>query len=260
MRRFSILFGVTTSVLSIVSCGKKDKVETPVFIQQEVFDTIFNSSYQAIVPCPDCPGIETTLRFYNDSTIVRTTYYEDKNQLPQTKTGTWKRKDSIFTASFDREKLFYKIKNGSTILRVGSDLKEITGEMAAGYTFKRTEDFDDDNILGKYITGDTLGDYREIQIFKTNKKLFSINFIGSQKTDSIRYCQYNLKGQINDRNELTADLKQINDSLKGELKFVFTRKEVHALYEGISRDSLPTLCKDQVFIPIEGSYKKIVQP
>src|SRR5690606_34752773 len=85
--------------------------------------------------------------------------------------GTWKRKDSIFTASFDREKLFYKIKNGSTILRVGSDLKEITGEMAAGYTFKRTEDFDDDNILGKYITGDTLGAYREIKIFRSKKVL-----------------------------------------------------------------------------------------
>src|SRR5690606_27683527 len=139
MRRFSILFGVTTSVLSIVSCDKKDKVEKPVFIQQEVFDTIFNISYQAIVPCPDCPGIETTLRFYNDSTIVRTTYYEGKNKLPQTITGTCKRKFSILTASYNIEKLFYKIKNDSTILRVGSDLKEITAEMGVRYTFRRTE-------------------------------------------------------------------------------------------------------------------------
>lgn len=260
MKKIVALFGFSIFTLAIVSCTKKDKEVKPVFIQKEVLDTIFNSKFEALIPCPDCPGIETTLRFYSDSTIVRTTYYEDKNQLPETRTGTWKRQDSIFIATFDKDKLFYKIKSGSKILRVGSDLKEVQGDLATGYTFKRVINFDKDNILGKYIVGDTLSDFKEIQIFKTNKDVYSINFIGAQKTDSTRYCQYQLKGKFNTLDELVVDLNKVSDTLKGELRLVFTKNEVHALYDKISRDSLPNFCKKQVFIPIEGSYKKIVQP
>jgi uncharacterized lipoprotein NlpE involved in copper resistance len=260
MKKIVALFGISIFTLAVVSCTKKDKEVKPVFIQEEVLDTIFNSKFEALIPCPDCPGIETTLRFYSDSTIVRTTYYEDKNQLPETRTGTWKRQDSIFIATFDKDKLFYKIKSGSKILRVGSDFKEVEGDLAAGYTFKRVINFDKDNILGKYIVGDTLSDFKEIQIFKTNKDVYSINFIGAQKTDSTRYCQYQLKGKFNTLDELIVDLNKVSDTLKGELRLMFTKNEVHALYDKISRDSLPNFCKKQVFIPIEGSYKKIVQP
>lgn len=260
MRALFTLLGISITTFSLFSCTNKDKEKKPVIIQQEIFDTIFNSKYEALIPCPDCPGIETTLRFYSDSTIVRTTYYEDKNQFPETKFGKWKRQDSIFIATFDRDKLFYKIKSGAQILRVGSDFKEVEGELAKGYTFKRIENFDKDVVLGKYLIGDSLADFKEIQIFKTNKDTYSINFIGAQKTDSTRYCQYQLKGTFNDYDELIVDLKKVNDTLKGELKLTFTKKEIHALYDKISRDSLPNFCKNQIFIPMEGSYKKIVQP
>lgn len=260
MKKIFTLFGISVLTLTSISCTKKDKEVVPVIIQKEVLDTIFSSKFEALIPCPDCPGIETTIRILSDSTIIRTTYYEDKNQLPETRFGTWKRQDSIFIATFDKDKLFYKIKSGSKILRVGSDHKEVQGDLASGYIFKRVNDLDRDNYLGKYIIGDTLNDFKEIQIFKTNKEIYSINFIGGQKTDSLRYCQYQVKGKFNEYDELIVNLNKVSDSLKGELKFIFTKNEVHALYDKISRDSLPNFCKKQVFIPIEGSYKKIVQP
>lgn len=260
MKKIFTLISFITLASTFTSCFNKDKEEKPVIIQKEVLDSIFNGRFEALIPCPDCPGIETILRIKNDSTIVRTTYYEDKNQLPETKIGTWKRVDSIFIATFEKDKLFYKIKSGSKLLRVGSDYREVEGELAKSYVFNRINNFDKDSTLGKYIVGDTLSDFKEIQIFKSSKDVFDINFIGAIKSDSISYCQYQLKGKFNNFDELIVDLNKVSDTLKGELRLMFTKNEVHALYDKISRDSLPNFCKKQVFIPIEGSYKKIVQP
>lgn|SRR5690606_23033809 len=259
MKKIFFLLGVAVLGSSTISCSKKDKEKIPVIIQQEVLDSIFSSKFEALIPCPDCPGIETTLRIYSDSTILRTTYYEDKNQFPETKKGTWKRQDSIFIATFDKEKLFYKIKSGSRILRVGSDFKEVQGPMASGYVFRSVNNADRDAVLGKYIVGDTLSDFKEIQVFKTTKDIYSINFIGAQKTDSTRYCQYQLKGKFNQYDQLIVDLKKVSDTLGGELTLMFTKNELHATYGNLSRDSIPNFCKKQIFVPIEGSYKKIVQ-
>ena len=111
----------------------KNEKEDIVVIEQPLLDTIFCNTFEGIIPCPDCPGIESSIRIYKDSTISRTIYYQDKNELPTTKVGTWKLKDSVFTATFDREKLFYRIKDYNHLLRVGSDLKEVKGEFAADY-------------------------------------------------------------------------------------------------------------------------------
>lgn len=107
-----ILFFVL--VYSLTACSKKEK--TFVLIEPSLLDTIFNSTYKGIIPCLNCPGIETTIQIYNDSTISKTIYYQESNRPLETKIGTWKLNDSIFIATFDREKLFYKIKNSELIL------------------------------------------------------------------------------------------------------------------------------------------------
>src|SRR5690606_160628 len=109
MKKNILVLNVIIAIIFFTSCKKDDK--TIVVIEQSLLDTIFCNTYEGIIPCPDCPGIETSIRIYKDSTISRTIYYQNKNELPTTKVGIWKRKDSIFTATFDREKLFYRIKD-----------------------------------------------------------------------------------------------------------------------------------------------------
>lgn len=249
IKNVATVFFITT----ITACSKKDKEAHPVVIQPALLDTIYSSTYEGIIPCPDCPGIETSIRIYNDSTISRTIYYQERKELPVTKVGTWKLKDSIFEATFDREKLFYKIKGVDKILRVGSDLKEITGDMAAHYVLHKASPFKFKNIIGNYYAGDTLNLYNKVTISHTKKDHFNVQFIHYNKLDSLNNCKTKLDAVLDKGHQLNIALNEN----KGNLKIIFTKKEAHVLFENISKDSAFFKCKDSLRpLPIQGSYKK----
>lgn len=254
MHWFKNIIAVTVVISSITACSKKEKTAPVVFIQPALLDTIFTSTYEGTIPCPDCPGIETNIRIYNDSTISRTIYYQDRNELPITKIGTWKLKDSIFEATFDREKLFYKIKGVNKILRVGSDLKEVTGDLAPHYVLHKALAFKKNNIEAEYISGDTLNLYNKIAIKHTKKDHFEVKFTHFNKMDSLTNCTTKLDALLDKGHQLNIAM---NDD-KGILKIIFTKKEAHVLFENIVKDSAFFKCNDSLrMLPIEGSYKKL---
>lgn len=235
-------------------CFKKDKEKPVVFIQPALLDTIFSSTYEGTIPCPDCPGIETSIRIYNDSTISRTIYYQERKELPITKVGTWKLKDSIFEATFDREKLFYKIKGIDKILRVGSDLKEVTGDMASQYVLHKAVPFKFRNITGSYYAGDTLNLYNRITVEHTVKEHFNVQLTHYNKLDSVTNCTTKLEAILDKGHQLNIPLNKD----KGNLKIIFTKKEAHVLFENIAADSAFFKCEDSLrTLPVTGSYKKI---
>lgn len=240
--------------LLLTSCSLKEKQKAPVVIQTDLLDTIYNNAYEGIIPCPDCPGIETVIRIFKDSTISRTIYYQGRNALPETRIGTWKLKDSIFEASFDREKLFYKIKNQSTILRVGSDLKEIEGKLAKDYVLSKAQPFVVSSILGDYIIGDTLTDFQKLSISNPKKGSFVLHYTQKSVNDSLP-CTVKLQATLSKEHLLESSLKAFNDSLKGTIKVTFTKHEAHLFYKDMAQDSLPKLCKDQP-VDMQGSYIK----
>lgn len=251
MNSFKNLLLAAAFVPAFFSCTEKK--EEKVFIRPDLLDTIFSSSFEGVIPCPDCPGIESSVRIYSDSTISRTVYYQDRNELPVTKVGTWKLNDSIFTATFDREKLFFKIKDYNKILRVGSDLKEVTGEFANDYVLHKRKTFKPENIEGIYWVGDTLNLYNKLQIKHLKKENYNLVFSHYNKLDSLSNCKTSFKAVLDKNLQLNSKL---NDSL-GDLRIVFTRKAAHVLFENVSKDSLRFKCNDTVrFVPYKGSYKK----
>lgn len=239
------------------SCDKKTKEDSDIFIKPELLDSIFTKKYDATLPCPDCDGIETSIKFFKDSTMVRTIYYDGKSKFPETYNGKWKLKDSVFIASFDNEKLFYKIKNAQTIMRVGSDLKDIKGDLKSQYTFKSSDILTDDLFLGTYVLGDTISTHNRIQIFKTKQDIYTLNFIGTEVKDSLKsYCQFQLNGKINDLDRLSVNLNKLNDTINGRLSFIFIKNNMHAFYEDITVDKVPKFCKEIPTFSVEGTYKK----
>lgn len=237
-------------VLFFTACKKEKNVN--VAIAQPLLDSIFCSTYEGIIPCPDCAGIETSIRIYKDSTISRTIYYQDKNELPVTKVGTWKLNDSVFTATFDREKLFYRIKNYNLLLRVGSDLKEVKGEFAADYILHKKAKFKPKSIEGTYAVGDTLNLYNKLKIKHLKKDSYNLEFTFYNKLDSITNCKTNLTATLDKGKQLNA---QLNNN--GNLRIIFTKKEAHVLFENISKDSVRFKCNDSLrFVPFQASYKK----
>lgn len=251
MKWLTKTFKVFFIVLLFTACKKDNKVA--IVIAQPLLDSIFCNTYEGTIPCPDCPGIETSIRVYKDSTISRTIYYQDKNELPTTKVGTWKLKDSVFTATFDREKLFYRIKDYNQLLRVGSDLKEVKGELADDYILHRKRKFNPENIEGTYTVGDTLNLSNKLKIKHLKKDNYNLEFTFYNKLDSITNCTTNLNALLDKGNQLNATLN--ND---GNLRIIFTKKEAHVLFENISKDSIKFKCNDSLrFVPFHGSYKKI---
>lgn len=242
---------IFTTVLLIVSC--RDNKKNTIFLEQALLDTIFCNTFEGIIPCPDCPGIETAIRIYKDSTISRTVYYQDKNSLPETKVGTWKLKDSIFEATFDREKLFYRIKNHEKILRVGSDLKEVKGEFAGDYILYKRKPFNHSNIEGWYSVGDTLNLYNKLRIKHVKKEHYQLTFKHFNTFDSLHNCVAKLDATLDKSYQLSAAL---NDK-KANLRVLFTKKEAHVFFENIPNDSVQFKCADSLkHIPFNGSYLK----
>lgn len=237
-------------ICSLTACSKKEK--TLVFIEPSLLDSIFNSTYEGIIPCPNCPGIETTIRIYNDSTISRTTYYQESNRFLETKIGTWKLSDSVFIASFDREKLFYKIKNSDLILRVGSDFKEVKGALSSDYELHKALPFQPEQIEGIYVSGDSILFYK-MKIEHLHKDQFNTTFNYVNTLDSITNCKMKLNALLNKEHQLSASLKKE----KAEIKITFTKKEAHIAFEHIAADSVRLKCNDTLKIPLlQGIYKK----
>ncbi len=239
-------------MIFFTACRKDNKAV--VIIEQPLLDTIFCNTFEGIIPCPDCPGIETSIRIYKDSTISRTVYYQDKNELPITKVGTWKRKDSVFTATFDREKLFFRIKDSNKILRVGSDLKEVKGEFAEDYVLHKKNKLKHQEIEGVYAVGDTLNLYKKLKISHVKNENYNLEFIFFNRLDSLTNCKTILKAVLDKSNQLNAPLNKSN----GNLRIVFTKKEAHVLFENIiHKDSVKFNCNDSLrYVPFQASYKK----
>jgi len=237
-------------MLSFSACKKDSK--PVVHIAQPLLDTIYTNTYEGVIPCPDCPGMESSIRIYNDSTISRTIYYEGKNELPTTKVGTWKLKDSVFIATFDREKLFFKIKDANRILRVGSDLKEVEGEFASDYILHKQKKFSYNDLEGVYTVGDTLNLYNKLEISHQKKDNYTLALSYVNKLDSLTNCSTKLKAVLDKSYQLNAPLKD-----KGNLRVIFTKKEAHIVYENIHKDSVTFTCSDSLRqVPFQGSYKK----
>ncbi len=247
LKKVSLFFIV---ICSFASCSEKKKA--PVFIEPSLLDTIFNSAYEGVIPCPNCPGIETTIRIYNDSTVSRTVYFQESNRPLETKIGTWKLKDSVFITRFDREKLFYKIKNSDLILRVGSDLKEVKGALSKDYELRKALPFRPEQIEGDYVSGDSLI-YHKITIGHIQNEKFDTGFFYVNALDSLN-CEVKRKALLDKDHQLTVPL----DKEKGILKITFTKKEAHVSFKNISVDSVDFQCKDTLKMPsVEGIYKKM---
>lgn len=251
MKKNILVLNIIIAIIFFTSCKKDDKAV--VFIEQSLLDTIFCNTYEGVIPCPDCPGIETSLRIYKDSTISRTIYYQERNELPETRIGTWKRKDSVFIATFDREKLFYKIKNQNIILRVGSDLKEVKGTFAPDYILRKKSSFKPETIENVYLSGDTINLYNKLVVKYDKKDTYNLQLTHFNKMDSLTNCTVNLKATLDKRFQLNAALNKT----EGNLRVIFTQKEAHVLFEKIAKDSVRFKCNDSLkFAPFNGSYKK----
>ncbi|WP_228455384.1 copper resistance protein NlpE [Chryseobacterium sp. Tr-659] len=94
-------------------------------------------TYEAVVPCADCPGIKTSLTLNNDKTFSIKEEYLERNSKNEDKgTFVWDTTGSIITLKGKSASYKYKV-GENTLFQLDMDGKEITGPNKDLYIFKK---------------------------------------------------------------------------------------------------------------------------
>ncbi len=94
-------------------------------------------TYDAVVPCADCPGIKTSLTLNNDKTFSITEEYIDRKSKSDDKGSfEWDATGSIITLKGKTAKYKYKV-GENMLIQLDMDGKEIDGPNKDLYVFKK---------------------------------------------------------------------------------------------------------------------------
>lgn len=94
-------------------------------------------TYDATVPCADCPGIKTSLTLKNDKTFSITEEYIDRNSKNQDKgTFSWDSTGSIITLKGKTANYKYKV-GENMLVQLDMEGKEIDGPHKDLYIFRK---------------------------------------------------------------------------------------------------------------------------
>lgn len=97
----------------------------------------WNGTYEAVVPCADCPGIKTSLTLNKDKTFTITEEYIERNSKNNDKgTFDWDATGSVITLNGKSAKYKYKV-GENKLFQLDMDGKEIDGPNKDLYIFHK---------------------------------------------------------------------------------------------------------------------------
>lgn len=83
-----------------------------------------SGTYRGAIPCKDCPGIEVTLDFKDDNSVVKSQRFISKSRKVSKHAGQWVViKDNIVRISFsdNSPQEFYKAQNGGHLILLNTE-------------------------------------------------------------------------------------------------------------------------------------------
>jgi len=105
----------------------------------EAFSGNRTGTYTGVIPCADCPGIETKVTLKPDYSYDLTTLYQDRQDTPEHKTGKflWDESRNVIELKNNtgKKKLFQFSDNGLTMLDQNGE--KISGALADHYVLKK---------------------------------------------------------------------------------------------------------------------------
>ncbi|MEO8822701.1 MAG: copper resistance protein NlpE [Ginsengibacter sp.] len=96
----------------------------------------FSGTFFGITPCADCPGIEITIHFKEDSTFVENFNYMERN-TSFADTGKWSISNKIITVSFPDHHSYFLVKSDSIVSILDADKREIEGPLSDKFILKK---------------------------------------------------------------------------------------------------------------------------
>lgn len=130
MKKISFLF--LAVILSFAACNKTNKQSKAAGGQSDT--SAINGVYNGTLPCADCSGIKTTLKFEPQNIVEKSTLYMGQSDSGQTVKGTYKINNSTIVVDLPNEDTeYYRIKSDTSILMLNSNKKEVSGPLAKKY-------------------------------------------------------------------------------------------------------------------------------
>lgn len=215
---------VFVALLSLTACKKTANTasESTSIDSTQVTRTV-SGMYEGVLPCADCPGIETSLAFNNDATVSKTILYQDRDKTSETEKGNWKLNGPYVEVTFaDNQKEFYLIKTDSTIAVLDQDKKEVQSELASHYILSKEKPLDPKTLTGNYIQGEVgKGYYQTLTLTNTANNEFDVAVTFKAATQ--KGCEFKGKGVLVN-NRIEINLKDSNPDLKAVMTISFEDK------------------------------------
>ena len=128
MKRRIFILSITCLFFGLSACESK---------------TNWAGTYSGIIPCADCPGIETQITLNTDNTYQISRIYQDRDEDIFQNSGTfqWNADKSIITLGNINAAQFptmYKLGKGS-LIQLDLNGKVITGNLAQNYVLKKVQ-------------------------------------------------------------------------------------------------------------------------
>ena len=148
MKTINITIILITIILSSCNAKKNSSnektVETIVDTHNSLNALDWNGTYQAILPCADCEGINTLLTLNDDLTFIKNSKYlgKDDSIFEDKGSFSWDETGQIITLNNDKKNQYFVGEN--RIWMLDKDAKKITGDLAQHYILnKQTIQFTD---------------------------------------------------------------------------------------------------------------------
>lgn len=138
------------AALTLFGCKKEEKNETEtttatvdstaatpdMHTSENALD--WSGAYEGVIPCADCPGIETKLTLNQDKTFELSVLYQDREKQPTLTKGAFSfdESGSIITLDQNGNNTSYKVKEGCLAM-LDADGKEIEGGLKANYILNK---------------------------------------------------------------------------------------------------------------------------
>ena len=144
------ILALTLLTLTFASCKKEVKTETATPVAAVDSTTTvpdmhtsenaldWDGTYKGVIPCADCPGIETELTLREDKTYSLSVLYQDREKKPTVTQGsfTFDPTGSIITLDKAGNHSQYKVKEGCLAM-LDADGKEIEGGLKTNYVLNK---------------------------------------------------------------------------------------------------------------------------
>lgn len=132
MKNLLLVLFIGLTAMSLSSCSKKihatkGEAQKEWKPRGQLYFVAPNGKYKGAVPCKDCPGIEVTLNFDKDNSVVKDMRYIQSATKNAKHTGTWiVTNGNIVQVTYpnNSNKEYYKAQNGGHLIML-NDKKEL---------------------------------------------------------------------------------------------------------------------------------------